>query len=103
MKLFPTNVKLISTPRFILGGKSSNNFDNFNLPNLYFFQPKRIWIIYENHIEALYIDSKQIEIDWIEINKIMTSTLYIRRAMLNIQHRCSYVELVFWERRLKKN
>ena len=25
----------------------SNNFDNFNLPNLYFFQPKRIWIIYE--------------------------------------------------------
>ena len=31
MKLFPTNVKLISTSRFILGGKSSNNFDNFNL------------------------------------------------------------------------
>ena len=31
MKLFPTNVKLISTPRFILGGQSSNNFDNFNL------------------------------------------------------------------------
>ena len=31
MKLFPTNVKLISTPRFIHGGKSSNNFDNFNL------------------------------------------------------------------------
>ena len=31
MKIFPTNVKLISTPRFILGGKSSNNFDNFNL------------------------------------------------------------------------
>ena len=31
MKFFPTNVKLISTPRFILGGKSSNNFDNFNL------------------------------------------------------------------------
>ena len=31
MKLFPTNVKLISTPRFILGGKGSNNFDNFNL------------------------------------------------------------------------
>ena len=48
----------------------SNNCDNFNLPNLYFFQPKRIWIIYENHIEAHYIDSKQIEIDWIEINKI---------------------------------
>jgi para-aminobenzoate synthetase component 1 len=48
----------------------SNNCDNFNLPNLYFFQPKRIWIIYKNHIEAHYIDSKQIEIDWIEINKI---------------------------------
>ena len=31
MNFFPSNVKLISTPRFIDGGKSKNNFANFNL------------------------------------------------------------------------
>ena len=28
---FPKNVKLLSTQRFIHGGRSSGNFDNFNL------------------------------------------------------------------------
>jgi YfiH family protein len=28
---FPSNVKLLSTQRFIAGGRSSNNFENFNL------------------------------------------------------------------------
>ena len=31
MDHFPSNVKLLSTKRFIEGGKSSNNFKNFNL------------------------------------------------------------------------
>ena len=31
MNHFPSNVKLLSTQRFIEGGKSSNNFANFNL------------------------------------------------------------------------
>ena len=31
MNYFPTNVKLISTPRYIDGGKSKDNFENFNL------------------------------------------------------------------------
>ena len=31
MNHFPSNVKLLSTQRFIEGGKSSNNFENFNL------------------------------------------------------------------------
>ena len=31
MNHLPTNVKLISTQRFIYGGKSSGNFENFNL------------------------------------------------------------------------
>ena len=31
MKLFPSNVKLLSTQRFLDGGKSSGNFENFNL------------------------------------------------------------------------
>ena len=31
MNHFPSNVKLLSTQRFVEGGKSSNNFENFNL------------------------------------------------------------------------
>ena len=31
MNHFPSNVKVLSTQRFIEGGKSSNNFENFNL------------------------------------------------------------------------
>ena len=31
MNLFPQNVKFLSTERFIQGGSSSGNFENFNL------------------------------------------------------------------------
>ena len=31
MNHFPSNVKILSTQRYIDGGKSSGNFDNFNL------------------------------------------------------------------------
>jgi polyphenol oxidase len=31
MTLFPNNVRLISTPRILEGGRSKDNFDNFNL------------------------------------------------------------------------
>ena len=31
MNYFPSNVKLLSTQRFVAGGKSSKNFENFNL------------------------------------------------------------------------
>ena len=31
MIFFPTNVKLLSTPRFLEGGRSKGSFDNFNL------------------------------------------------------------------------
>ena len=31
MNFFPSNIKLISTPRLLEGGSSKGNFDNFNL------------------------------------------------------------------------
>ena len=46
----------------------SKNRDNFNLPNLFFFQPRKIWIIRKAQIEALYINKEEIEKDWININ-----------------------------------
>jgi len=31
MNIFPSNIKLLSTPRLLVGGRSKGNFDNFNL------------------------------------------------------------------------
>ena len=31
MNYFPSNVNLLSTPRYIYGGTGSGNFENFNL------------------------------------------------------------------------
>ena len=49
---------------------NSINDQNFNIPNLYFFQPKKIWIVYDTYIEALYLDSNQIDSDWLDINEL---------------------------------
>ena len=48
----------------------SNNPDNFNLPNLYFYQPKKIWIIKNDYVEALYLESNLIIEDWNTINSL---------------------------------
>lgn len=49
----------------------SKNIDSFVLPNLFFFQPKKIWLVSKNSVEALYLDGSQIQEDWIQINKIV--------------------------------
>ena len=48
----------------------SNNPDNYNLPNLYFYQPKKIWIIRNDCIEALYLEPNSIFQDWTTINNL---------------------------------
>ena len=42
--------------------------NNFHLPNLFFFQPKKIWIIHSDCIEALYLNDVCVEEDWNNIN-----------------------------------
>ena len=42
--------------------------NNFHLPNLFFFQPKKIWIIHSDCIEALYLNDVYVEEDWNNIN-----------------------------------
>ena len=49
--------------------KSDNN-SAFYLPNLFFFQPKVIWIIKSNYIEAQYLSEFEIDKDWKQINSI---------------------------------
>jgi len=48
----------------------SKNKSSFNLPNLFFFQPKKIWIIKKDKIEAHYIDENQIDLDFKIIKSI---------------------------------
>ena len=48
----------------------SKNIDSFELPNLFFFQPKKIWLVSNSNVEALYLDGNEIDKDWNEINQI---------------------------------
>lgn len=42
---------------------SSNNFDGLKFPALFFFQPKKIFILRNNHLELKYLDEVSHEID----------------------------------------
>ena len=41
----------------------SNNYSEFDFPNLFFFQPKKIWIIKSRNVEAHYLYPSEIESD----------------------------------------
>ncbi len=47
----------------------SNNFDGLGFPDLYFFQPKKLFFFSENSVEILYLNmvADEIEEDWIAI------------------------------------
>ena len=46
------------------------NKDVFNLPNLYFYQPKVIWLIKEEKAEIYSLDKRNLNEDWDHINSI---------------------------------
>lgn len=48
---------------------SSNNFDGLNFPDLYFFQPKKLFLFSENEVEVQYLNfiADEIENDWKEV------------------------------------
>ena len=46
----------------------SNNISGYSLPNLFFFQPKKIWLIKSGNIEAHYLNESEIISDWNKIN-----------------------------------
>ena len=49
---------------------NSKNNSSFNQPNLFFFQPEKVWIIKSKTAEAHYINESDIELDWRSINSI---------------------------------
>ena len=55
---------------------TSNNFDRLHFPDLYFFQPKKLFFLKGNTVEVNFISTfkHEIEIDLNEINSIKTSS-----------------------------
>lgn len=49
----------------------SVNFDGLNFPDIYFFQPKKIFLFSENTVEMHYLNSvaDEIEADWVSISQ----------------------------------
>src|SRR5690606_21925774 len=49
----------------------SANFDGLNFPDIYFFQPKKIFLFSENTVEMHYLNSvaDEIEADWVSISQ----------------------------------
>lgn len=48
---------------------SSQNFDGLDFPDLYFFQPKKLFLFTENHVSIQYLSmvDDELEADWKEI------------------------------------
>ena len=49
---------------------SSNNFDGLHFPDLFFFQPKKIFLLKDNVLEVQYLNmvDDEFDYDWTEIN-----------------------------------
>ena len=67
----------------------SNNFDGLAFPDLFFFQPKKLFLIKENQVEIQYLRmcDDEIELDFEEI--IQCSVFSIQSSDVEIQQRIS--------------
>ena len=70
----------------------SNNKTDFNLPNLFFFQPEKIWIIKSQTAEAHYIIENDIEKDWLLINSINQKKYFKKTKKILFQPRINKVD-----------
>ena len=67
----------------------SNNFDGLDFPDLFFFQPKKLFLIKENQVEIQYLRmcDDEIEADFEEILSI--ASIIHHPSSINIQQRIS--------------
>lgn len=67
----------------------SQNLDHLDFPELFFFQPKRLWIIKDNQVEAHYLSAYHPNDDWEQI--MSTSDQYADsiEKEISMQHRIS--------------
>ena len=67
----------------------SQNLDHLDFPELFFFQPKRLWVIKDNRVEAHYLSPYKPYDDWEQI--MSTSDQYADsiEKEISMQHRIS--------------
>ena len=70
----------------------SNNFDGLDFPDLYFFQPKKLFLLKDNNLEICYLNmcDDEIEDDFNEI-KIQVSSLKNQVSSLKIIQKVSKI------------
>ena len=63
----------------------SNNFDGLQFPDLYFFQPKKLFLLKENVIETLYLNTveDELEEDLKNVHKIKNCLLERSRKVID--------------------
>jgi len=68
----------------------SQNFDGLNFPDLYFFQPKKLFFLKGNELEICYLNmcDDELEFDWAQIENAECQTPNIESPM-RIQQRIS--------------
>lgn len=68
---------------------NSNNFDGLEFPDLFFFQPKKLFLIKENEVEIQYLRmcDDEIETDFEEI--LSMASIIHHSSSINIQQRIS--------------
>ena len=66
----------------------SQNLDHLDFPELFFFQPKRLWIIKDNQVEAHYLSAYHPNDDWNQITTIVDQQPPSRQE-IPMQHRIS--------------
>ncbi|WP_427872550.1 anthranilate synthase component I family protein [Flavobacterium sp. MMS24-S5] len=76
----------------------SNNFDGLNFPDLFFFQPKKVYILKGNELEIQYLMlcDDEVEEDFEEIIKVQTET-FVTLSGVEVKQRISkelYVQKV---------
>ena len=76
----------------------SNNYDGLGFPDLYFFQPKKLFLLKGNELEILYLNmcDDEVEDDFEDINNFVINDDFSSRA-LELQQRIprqNYIEKV---------
>lgn len=74
----------------------SKNFDGLNFPELFFFQPKKLFLLKENQLEIKYLNmcDDEVEEDLEEIYQIADCSTPVSDSNLQIQQRISEEEYV---------
>lgn len=76
---------------------TSRNFDGLNFPDLFFFQPKKLFLLKGNELEILYLVlcADEIELDFDLITKIKSDSAYENPTKIELKQRISkelYIE-----------